>query len=88
MSDIKTIAQIIQGHTNKALANVGLLDEDVKKMADLRFADCLLCEHTPHPTNPGQNGPGLREQKYCKNCSCDMMAKTKVPSAKCPIGRW
>lgn len=84
----KLAGQILQGHTNNALDKVGLLADEVKKQADLRFADCLLCDTQPHPGRPGQNGPGLRDQKYCNSCGCNMLAKTKVPDAKCPIGRW
>jgi hypothetical protein len=96
MSDnIKTVGQIIEGHFNKMLDKVGMLPDDTKKLGEIRFADCLLCEFTPHPAfakatagEPTQMGPGLRDKKYCKSCGCDMEAKTKVLEAKCPIGRW
>lgn len=26
--------------------------------------------------------------KQCKKCGCFMVAKTKLESAKCPIGKW
>jgi hypothetical protein len=88
MSDFKQIGQIIEGHFNKAISKVGMLKEDTEKLSNLRMADCLLCDVTPRPDNKNAVGPGLREQKYCKNCGCDMEAKTKVIDAKCPIGRW
>lgn len=88
MSDFKTIGQIIEGHFNKHLDKVGLLSSDTKKLSELRFADCLLCDALPHTTKKGENGPGLRDKKYCNACGCDMEAKTKVIDAKCPIGRW
>jgi hypothetical protein len=92
MSDAKHIAtiagQIIQGHTNKALSAVGLLGSELEKLSGLRFADCLLCDTQPQPNNPQLKGPGLRENKYCNSCGCDMVAKTKVKDAECPIGRW
>lgn len=84
----KIVGQIIEGHFNKHLDKVGLLPSDTKSLSELRFADCLLCEHLPHPKKPGENGPGLRDKKYCKDCGCDMEAKTKVIDAKCQIGRW
>ena len=88
MSAAKQIGHIIEGHFNKYLDKVGALPDDTKKLSELRFADCLLCAHTAHPTNKNTNGPGLRDEKYCNSCGCDMTAKTKVITAKCPIGRW
>jgi hypothetical protein len=86
------IGQILEGHFNNLLDKAGALPDDTKKLSEIRFADCLLCEHTPHPGKPGQNGPGLLSEKYCNKskggCGCDMTAKTKVIKAKCPIGRW
>lgn len=88
MSDFKTIGQIIEGHFNKYLDKAGMLPQDTKHLSELRFADCLLCNALPHPKDKNQNGPGLRDGKYCNSCGCDMQAKTKVITAKCPIGRW
>lgn len=95
MSDIKQISQIIEGHFNKYLDKAGMLPDDTKKLSEMRFADCLLCDSIPHPAAPPspkgegkRNGPGLRDGKYCNSCGCDMEAKTKVITAKCPIGRW
>ncbi len=93
MSDFKQIGQIIEGHSNKMLSKAGMLSDELEKLSELRFADCLLCHLTPAPQEAtiittGGNGPGLRDEKYCKACGCDMDAKTKVKSATCPIGRW
>lgn len=94
MSEIKQIGQIIEGHFNKALDKVGMLPDDTKQLSELRFTDCLICHLTPAPQpnvgliTTGGNGPGLRNEKYCKACGCDMLAKTKVITATCPIGRW
>jgi hypothetical protein len=30
----------------------------------------------------------IKLTKQCKKCGCFMNAKTKLESAKCPIGRW
>lgn len=88
MSSFKTIAQILEGHANKALGKVGLLPEDTLKLSEIRFAHCLFCHLTPRPAPGVGNGPGMREEKYCNACGCDMEAKTKVIDAKCPIERW
>ena len=92
MSQPVHIGHIIEGHVNKFLDKHGLLPEDTKRLAELRFADCLLCDKLPHPTRPTEKGPGLMNGKYCNKskggCGCDMEAKTKVIAAQCPIGRW
>lgn len=88
MSQPIQIGMIIEGHFNKVIDKVGLLPDETKKMSDLRFADCLLCAHTPRPNDTNTKGPGLRDNKYCNACGCDMEAKTTVKEATCPIGRW
>ncbi len=95
MSNPIQVGQIIEGHFNKMLDKVGMLPDDTKKLSEIRFADCLLCDLTPIPSEAHlpkpmhkQVGPGLRDKKYCNSCGCDMEAKTKVIEAKCPIGRW
>ena len=30
----------------------------------------------------------IKFTKQCKKCGCFMSAKTKIESAKCPIGKW
>ncbi|MCE2936671.1 MAG: hypothetical protein ACK5WO_00145 [Cyclobacteriaceae bacterium] len=82
------IGQIIEGHGNKVLDKLGLLPADLKALSDQRFNQCTTCHTDPRPDNPSQTGPGLRNNQYCNSCGCDMLAKTKVIAAKCPIGRW
>ncbi len=45
-------------------------------MAKERFAICLECPHL------------IQLTKQCKKCGCMMEAKTKLPNAECPIGKW
>lgn len=30
----------------------------------------------------------IKATKTCKECGCFMSAKTKLPNAECPIGKW
>lgn len=41
-----------------------------------RYAICKVCEFFDD------------YRKTCKKCSCFMILKTKIPWAKCPIGKW
>jgi len=47
-------------------------DEKTEK----RLTICHSCEHF------------LKITTQCKKCGCFMSAKTKLGSAKCPIGKW
>ena len=45
-----------------------------KQNADFRMKICNTCPHYSPPR--------------CKLCGCFMIAKTKIPQAKCPAGKW
>jgi hypothetical protein len=45
-------------------------------LAEQRMAICNGCEHL---------GPII---KVCKLCGCFMPAKTLLPFAECPVGKW
>lgn len=45
-------------------------------LATQRFDICLACPEL------------IQITKQCKQCGCFMSAKTKLESAKCPIGKW
>jgi hypothetical protein len=45
-------------------------------VAATRYDVCLSCEELINIT------------KQCKKCGCFMVAKTRLLSAKCPLGKW
>ena len=45
-----------------------------KENADFRMKICNTCPNYAAPR--------------CKLCGCFMIAKTKIPQAKCPAGKW
>lgn len=53
--------------------NLGRVETEV---AAERMTICNACEHLNETT------------KTCKECGCFMTAKTKLPNATCPIGKW
>ena len=55
------------------LKNVLLHDQDI---IDKRWAECEKCEFLKKPTN------------QCEKCKCFMKVKTRVATARCPIGKW
>jgi hypothetical protein len=46
------------------------------EMAEHRFNICKGCPEF------------IKISSQCKKCGCFMSAKTKLESAKCPIGKW
>ena len=61
---------IVTGWFNWAKDQLGLLDEETKKLAESRLKICETC------TN--------RKTNQCGLCGCMLTAKTKDPNAKCP----
>lgn len=57
-----------------------LLNKNIEKVsgpiADERYAICKSCPEL------------IQATKQCKKCGCFMVAKTKLPHASCPIGKW
>jgi hypothetical protein len=53
--------------------NIGRVAESLAKE---RMALCLECPSL------------IKATKQCKKCGCFMEAKTKLPNASCPIGKW
>jgi hypothetical protein len=41
-----------------------------------RLSECFSCDRL------------IKITTQCKECGCFMMAKTKLPHAFCPIGKW
>jgi hypothetical protein len=46
------------------------------EIAKSRYDICLSCDRL------------FQSTKQCKECGCFMNAKTKLPHASCPIGKW
>jgi len=47
-----------------------------EEVSNDRFDICLQCPEL------------IQLSKQCKKCGCFMALKTKIESAKCPIGKW
>lgn len=53
--------------------NIGRVETDI---AQERMSICNGCEFL------------IQATKTCKECGCFMTAKTKLPNASCPVGKW
>jgi len=47
-----------------------------KSISDARYEICSSCPEL------------IKLTKQCKLCGCFMIAKTKIPHAACPLGKW
>lgn len=47
-----------------------------EEISNARYDICLQCPEL------------IKITKQCKKCGCFMNVKTKLESAKCPIGKW
>ena len=45
------------------------------EIAEQRMATCRACEH-------------FLITQQCSQCGCIMLAKTRLPNAFCPVGKW
>ena len=53
--------------------NIGRVQD---KIHEERMSICLQCPEL------------IKLTKQCKKCGCLMEAKTKLPNAECPLGKW
>ena len=65
------------GHKPTPKGVMGRVQEGVqswKENSDFRMRICTTCPHYKAPR--------------CELCGCFMIAKTKIPQARCPAGKW
>ncbi len=81
---LKTAKMIIKGFGHVALDELGMLDEETKKMSVERLKKCMDC-----PLR-NENGfcSGFREFEGVKGCNCYLPAASKVKEKECPRGLW
>ena len=73
MSFIDTLKNNIKKAEKKAHSLIELVDAEEQQR---RYS---ICENCPHLT---------KHTFQCEHCGCFMKVKTKLTSAKCPIGKW
>jgi len=65
---------------NKKARPWDLFNKNIEKVntdiANQRFEICKVCPEL------------IKLTSQCKKCGCFMEAKTKLPHAECPIGKW
>ena len=72
--------QIFEGIKNNVIKK-----EHVEQIADIRWAECSLCEHLD---NKGKSCAVPGTKPCCGKCGCSMGLKIRALSSSCPIGKW
>lgn len=86
------IGQIVKGHVNEVLKrNTELSQQRLKICNKCPLLSSKLggvCNNKLY-LNPKTNDVSLEPKEgYFKGCSCRVNAKTRLPNAKCPAGKW
>jgi hypothetical protein len=66
--------KIIEGYSNWLKNILGISEEDVESIAKKRLEECYTCIH--------------RKNDRCDLCGCNLKAKSRSTSSKCPIEKW
>ena len=69
------IKQVTEGYYNLLKKKIKISSKDIEDMSQYRLEICTSCEE-------------FTEKQTCNVCGCNMNAKTRAQSAKCPIGKW
>jgi len=79
---------IIRGWSNQVLDQLGMLDEETRKLSQKRLEICGSC---PLKTAAGFCDPTKKIKvgdKEYQGCGCFLPAKTKVKDESCPAKKW
>lgn len=69
------IKLITEGYYNLLKSKIKISKKDIEDLSTYRLSICAACED-------------FREDNTCSNCGCNMNAKSRARSARCPIGKW
>lgn len=80
MKILKKLSEIVEGYKNLVFEN-----PEVEALAEQRLNECLTCDERSDKENSPEHIGSLA---YCKNCGCNLMAKTRSTKASCPLKKW
>lgn len=72
----KQISEIVEGYSNWILET-----EEIKKVSEERLNICLVCSFR---NDYEESKDKINLTSYCTVCGCELKAKTKCLSCKCP----
>lgn len=64
------------------------IKESIEKIAQERIKVCEECPLNSTAQKKNNNYKTFRPDFHCRDCGCNLHAKTRSLSEKCPQGRW
>lgn len=86
MSKLK---EILDGWGNVVKDRFGVLDEEIKVMAQIRLEQCDSCSmRSGNICDPKKELKHIVTEQLVNGCGCNISAKTLSPNSECPAGKW
>lgn len=83
------VKHIFEGWANYIKDRFEVLDPVIKKLSQKRLLYCDKCHiRSGHACDPSKTGLHIITGEEVKGCGCHIAAKSMVPDAKCPMGKW
>ena len=83
------LGQIKDGFVNLAKDQIGLLDGEIKAIAETRYRHCLSCTMRDNNScSTNRSNEHIETGEVTFGCGCYLQAKILSPSSKCPLGKF
>lgn len=83
------VKHIFEGWANYIKDRFDALDPDIKALSQKRIRICDMCHmRTGHACDPAKTGLHVVTGLEANGCGCHIAAKSMVPDAECPLGKW
>lgn len=83
------VKHIFEGWANYLRDRFDTLDPSIKELSEKRLRLCDICHmRTGHACDPAKTGLHVVTGEQVNGCGCHIAAKSMVPAARCPLGKW
>jgi hypothetical protein len=83
------LKEILDGWGNRIKDSFGILDEEIKQMAQIRLEQCNTCSmRSGNTCDPNKQLKHIITEQVVNGCGCNIAAKTLSPDSECPAGKW
>jgi hypothetical protein len=83
------VKHIFEGWANYVKDKFDTLDPEIKNLSATRLAHCDACHiRKGHACDPKRYGRHVETGELVRGCGCHIAAKSMVPDARCPMGKW
>jgi hypothetical protein len=83
------VKHIFEGWANYIKDRFDTLDPIIKDLSAKRLTHCDVCPiRSGHACDPKKSGLHVITGQEVTGCGCHIAAKSMVPDARCPMGKW